>query len=212
MSADQSKPVVRYFKGIGARVAPTLLAFEVGGIPYEEVRYTGDEWKEVKMDKEKNPTSTLPSMTVNGVTFNQSHSLAAYAAAVAGLTPTDPLADALEQEGISCLEEVFNGANGILSKCDRDTFQANNFKKWFARIESIVTGDKYFLPGDKPGQMDFWLVAFCDLFSRKMEFLRGIVTKEDVEEYKVISRIVRATKAYPAVASYFERHPEESHF
>ena len=208
-----SLPTIRYFKGIGARALPAMLALEMAGLPYAEVRYTSEEWQEVKMDEEKHPTHTLPSLTIAGTTFGQSRACAAFAARAAGLLPMDPMDAALNEECEACIEELFTGADGIKHvNGDREKFLANNLSKWFGRIERIATGDTYFLAGDKPGMADFWLVAFIDYLAGDRPWIGGVITKSDIEEYKIISRIVRATKAYAPVKRYYDRHPEETTF
>lgn len=203
-----SQPTIKYFKGINARVLPTFLCFECAGLPYTEERVTFDEWPNVKMDEALHPTHTVPTLTINGTVLNQSRACAMFAARASGMVPTNPLEAGLVEEVQACLEELFSGKDSYLQK-DREAFLANNLPKWMGRIESLSTGDKFFLGGDKPSLADFWIVAMVCFFASEMPFTVDVVKKSDFEQFKVINRIVKATKAYPAVKAYFDRHPEE---
>lgn len=205
-----SQPTVKYFKGINPRVLPTVLCFEVAGLPYTDERIDFEEWGKTKMDSDLHPTHTLPVLTINGKTLNQSRACAQFAAVASGLLPTNPLEAGLVEEAQACIEELFDGADGIKSGKGREAWVENNLPKWLGRIESLSTGDKFFLAGDRPTTADFWLVSILSFLALETQFTGGVPRKTDFAQFKTIQRIIKATKEYPAVKAYFDRHPEEN--
>jgi glutathione S-transferase len=204
-----SQPKLTYFEGVGFRALPFRLAFEIAGVPYEDHRISFDEWGTTSGDRSKYPTGTLPVLNVKGQTIAQSRAISEYAARTAGLHRTDPLEVALVDEVQQNLEELISGEGGVAgNKLDRQEWlKAKNLPFWLTRIESQATGDKFFLPGDKPSLADFWILGFMDFFASGVIFKQ--CEKGDFAPYAKLRRISENVKAIPAVANYFKKYPKD---
>ena len=207
---DPNQPTVKYFDGIGFRVLPTVLSFEVAGLPYKEERIDFEEWGRTKGDTNMHPTNSLPVVTIAGTKLNQSVACAKFAAKAAGLEPQNPIEAGMVDEVEASLTELIQNTNGgIRSKQGREKWITECLPKWMGRIEALAKGDKYFLTGDRISIADFWIVAYVDFMAKFPQFMEDIPRPEDFHQFKKINRIIKNVKAHPAVALYYTRHPAE---
>lgn len=77
-----------YFDFHGGRAEPARLAFHIGGIPFEDHRFAGTAFPELRKAM---PLGQVPVLEVDGVQVTQCDAINRYAAKLAGLYPTDPL-------------------------------------------------------------------------------------------------------------------------
>lgn len=92
-----------YFDFDGGRAEPARLAFFIGGIPFEDHRFPGSAFAEIR---KTTPLDQVPTLTINGVQVTQSDAITRYAGRLAGLYPGDPYQALLCDEIISALEDV----------------------------------------------------------------------------------------------------------
>jgi prostaglandin-H2 D-isomerase / glutathione transferase len=92
-----------YFDMHGGRGEPVRLALAIGGVAFEDHRFTFPEFAEVR---KTTPFGQVPVMHVDGVQVTQSDSMLRYAGKLAGLYPTDPLQALLCDEVAYVVEEA----------------------------------------------------------------------------------------------------------
>lgn len=92
-----------YFDFHGGRAEPIRLALALGGIAFEDHRFTFPEFAELRTST---PFGQVPVMHVDGVQITQSDALLRYAGKLAGLYPTDPLQALLCDEVAYVVEEA----------------------------------------------------------------------------------------------------------
>jgi prostaglandin-H2 D-isomerase / glutathione transferase len=92
-----------YFDMHGGRGEPVRLALAIGGVAFEDHRFTFPEFAEVR---KTTPFGQVPVMHVDGVQVTQSDSMLRYAGKLANLYPTDPLQALLCDEVAYVVEEA----------------------------------------------------------------------------------------------------------
>ncbi len=92
-----------YFDFHGGRAEPARLALAIGGIAFQDHRFTFPEFAEVR---KATPFGQVPTLQVDGVQVTQCDSILRYAGKLAGLYPTDPFQALLCDEVMYVVEEA----------------------------------------------------------------------------------------------------------
>jgi prostaglandin-H2 D-isomerase / glutathione transferase len=92
-----------YFDLHGGRGEPVRLALAIGGVPFEDHRFSFPEFAEVR---KTTPFGQVPLLEVNGVTVTQCDAMLRYAGKLAGLYPTDAYQAMLCDEVSYVVEEA----------------------------------------------------------------------------------------------------------
>jgi glutathione S-transferase len=92
-----------YFDFHGGRAEPARLALAIGGITFEDHRFTFPEFAEVR---KSTPFGQVPTLHVDGVQVTQCDSILRYVGKLAGLYPTDPMQALLCDEVMYVVEEA----------------------------------------------------------------------------------------------------------
>jgi glutathione S-transferase len=87
---DNTMPQLKlsYFDMHGGRAEPVRLALHIGGVAFDDHRFTFPEFAEVR---KATPFGQVPTLHVDDTQFTQSDALLRFAGKLAGLYPTDPL-------------------------------------------------------------------------------------------------------------------------
>jgi glutathione S-transferase len=92
-----------YFDFHGGRGEPARLAFHIGGIAFEDHRFPGSTFAEVR---KTTPLGQVPVLEVDGVVVTQSDAITRYAGKLAGLYPTDVFQALLCDEVLDAVEDA----------------------------------------------------------------------------------------------------------
>jgi glutathione S-transferase len=92
-----------YFDFHGGRAEPIRLALAVGGIAFDDYRFSFPEFAEVR---KSTPFNQVPTLHVDGVQVTQCDAILRYAGKLAGLYPTDPFQALLCDEVMFVIEEA----------------------------------------------------------------------------------------------------------
>jgi len=92
-----------YFDFHGGRAEPVRLALHIGGVAFEDHRFTFAEFAEVR---KSTPFGQVPTLMVDGVQVTQCDSILRYAGKLAGLYPTDAFQALLCDEVMYVVEEA----------------------------------------------------------------------------------------------------------
>ncbi len=92
-----------YFDFHGGRAEPVRLALHLGGIAFEDHRFTFAGFAEVR---KSTPLGQVPTLMVNGEQVTQCDSILRYAGKLASLYPTDPYQALLCDEVMYVVEEA----------------------------------------------------------------------------------------------------------
>lgn len=92
-----------YFDLAAGRGEVARLAFTLGGVAFEDVRITREQWPALKPGT---PFGMLPVLEVDGQQVSQSNTIARYVGKQTGLYPTDPWQAALCDETMDAIEDT----------------------------------------------------------------------------------------------------------
>ena len=92
-----------YFDFHGGRAEPARLAMAIGGIAFEDHRFSFPEFAAVR---KTTPFGQVPTMHVDGVQVTQCDAILRYVGNLAGLYPTDPFQALLCDEVTAVVEEA----------------------------------------------------------------------------------------------------------
>lgn len=92
-----------YFDFHGGRAEPVRLALHIGGVAFEDHRFTSAEFADVR---KSTPFGQVPTLMVDGVQVTQCDSILRYAGKLAGLYPTDAYQALLCDEVMYVVEEA----------------------------------------------------------------------------------------------------------
>lgn len=92
-----------YFDFHGGRAEPARLALHIGGVAFEDYRFAGADFAEVR---KSTPLGQVPTLQVNGVQVTQCDAILRYAGKLAGLYPSDPFQALLCDEVTYVVEEA----------------------------------------------------------------------------------------------------------
>jgi len=174
-----------YFDGAG-RAEATRLAFHIGGIEFEDVRLTGQQFGERKQSGEF-LFGQLPVLYVNGEQYCQSSSILRYAGKLAGIYPQDPLAALKVDMLIDCVGDLFNKVFPV-------THHPNQEER-LVKLQELATG---YLP--------FWLqringflVSAGATENAPTYFVNGQLSTADLVMLAVTNMITNPTQPVPHI-------------
>ena len=98
-----NKLKLTYFDFDGGRGEPARLAMHIGGITFDDIRFTPQDFQEVR---KTTPLSAVPTLHVNDVQITQSDAITRYVGKLAGLYPADEFQALLCDEIMGGLEDV----------------------------------------------------------------------------------------------------------
>ena len=105
-----------YFNFPFWRAEVSRMALHIGGIPFEDVRPTGEEFRAMKSAGEL-PYGQLPVLEVDGFRFGQTVAIARYCGKLSGLYPVD---DDLQAARVDELLDTASQITGLLSETMRE--------------------------------------------------------------------------------------------
>jgi prostaglandin-H2 D-isomerase / glutathione transferase len=92
-----------YFNFHGGRAEPARLAMHIGGIAFEDHRFSYPEFAEFR---KTTPFGQAPTIEVDGVMVTQSDAITRYVGKLTGLYPTDPFQALSCDEVLSVIEDA----------------------------------------------------------------------------------------------------------
>jgi prostaglandin-H2 D-isomerase / glutathione transferase len=92
-----------YFDFHGGRAEPARLALAIGGVAFEDYRFSFPDFAEVR---KSTPFGQVPTLHVDGVQVTQCDAIIRYAGKLAGLYPTDAFQALLCDEVMCVVEEA----------------------------------------------------------------------------------------------------------
>jgi len=203
------KPKLTYFV-IKGRAEPIRLAFTVGGVDFEDIRITPDQWPSLK---NKAPSGQLPFLQMGDEVFTQSLAILRLVGKKTGLYPLDPFA-AFQVDEIFGIQEDIDHATIPLKRAPAEK-KAEAKKKLLEEeippllrtLEAKLTGD-YFVGGS---------VTIADLliYCTLGHFMAGDGTNPFIglgvsnllDSFPKLQQFMARLNSHPKVKQWNETHP-----
>lgn len=159
-----------YFDTEGGAGEPIRNAFNLAGIPFDDIRIPLSEWPSIKGSDKRYLYRQIPILEIDGKPFGQSIPILRYVGKLTGLYPTDPVEALYADEIMDCFMDM-RGKLSVYFYLPKDVRGVarknvvNKFMKpYYERIEDRVKGSKKrFAISDKLTIAD--LVMFNDITS-----------------------------------------------
>ena len=196
-----------YFDMHGGRGEPARLALAIGGIAFEDHRFTFAEFADVR---KATPFGQVPVLYVDGALVTQSDAILRYAGKLAGLYPTDPLQALLCDEVAYVVEEanVKLGPTfrmtGEEQKAARLALVNGSMPVYLAWLQSklVANGGEYF--ADKRLTVAD-LKVFVDVRGLNSGRLDHVPTDLVEKVAPLLNAHMQRVAATPAVAQYYAK-------
>jgi glutathione S-transferase len=196
-----------YFDMDGGRAEAARLAMVLGGIAFEDFRFSFPEFAEVR---KTTPLGQVPTLHVDGVQVTQSDAITRYVGKLAGLYPTDALQALLCDEVMDAVEDAnvklgtSFGLTGDALKEARTALVNGALTQYLGWLQTqlLAHGGSYF--ADKR-------LTIADL--KVFAFVRGLGSgRLDHVPTDLVQQVAPAVAAHmqrvaqtPAIAAYYAR-------
>lgn len=196
-----------YFDFHGGRGEPARLAFAIGGIAFEDRRFAGAEFPQIR---KTTPLGQVPTLHVDGVQITQSDAITRYAGKLAGLYPTDPYQALLCDEVLGVVEDANNkmgptyGMSGDALKAARTALAEGPLPMYLRWMESALQahGGEYFADGRLTVADLKVFVYVRGLNSGRLDHIPADLVQQVAP---LLNAHAQRIAALPAVAAYYAK-------
>ena len=198
-----------YFDMHGGRGEPVRLALAIGGVAFEDHRFSFPEFAEVRKAA---PFGQVPVLEVNGVTITQSDAMLRYAGQLAGLYPADAY-QALLCDEVSYVVEEANVKLGPTFRMAGDELKAarlalvsgsiTTYLGWLQK-RLVEQGGAYFAD-NRLTVAD--LKVFVDVRGLNSGRLDHVPTDLVEQVAPALNAHMQRVSQHPAVVAYYAKFP-----
>jgi glutathione S-transferase len=196
-----------YFDMHGGRGEAARLALHLGGIAFEDFRFSFADFAEVR---KSTPFGQVPTLHVNGVQVTQSDSITRYVGKLAGLYPTDAFQALLCDEVMDAVEDVNTklassfGLTGDALKEARTALVSGALRVYLAWLQAqLQAHGGHFFADNR--------LTIADL--KVFSFVRGLVSgRLDHVPIDLVEKVAPAVSAHmqrvaqtPAIVAYYAK-------
>jgi glutathione S-transferase len=139
-----------YFDFPGGRGEPARLALHIGGLEFEDYRFTFDRFEEVR---KTTPLNQVPTLFVDDKQITQSNGINRFVSKLAGLYPEDNFQALLCDEILEAMEDVTNrlvstfGMQGDELQKARESYESGMLTQYlqWAEVKLGEQGGEFFI-------------------------------------------------------------------
>ena len=196
-----------YFDFNAGRAEPARLALHIGGIAFEDYRFTFAEFPAVR---KTTPFGQVPTLHVDGVQITQSDAITRYAGKLAGLYPTDAYQALLCDEVLGVVEDANHklassfGLTGDALLAARTALVEGPLKTYLGWLEAqlLARGGQYYAD-NRLTVADLKVFAYVrGLSSGRLDHVPTNLVEQLAPAVHAHTQRVAAT---PAIAAYYAR-------
>ncbi|KAG2433056.1 hypothetical protein HYH02_012760 [Chlamydomonas schloesseri] len=200
---------IHYFPAPG-RAEVSRLCLTLGGIPYEDVHYTGATFAEAKA---KFPFAQVPVLEFpDGKMLAQSGAIDRYTAKLAGLYPEDPLQVAFADQAVFLLNDFTDLFTSTYSlpledkiKARQEILAGKGGEKLKMLEKLVASAGGGYLAGDKLSFADLTLfVSFSTMICGQLDGM----PKDLLKDYPALQAFRNKIAAEPGVKAYYDKHSD----
>lgn len=194
-----------YFDFNGGRAEPARLALHIGGIAFEDYRFSFAEFPEVR---KSTPFGQVPTLEIDGVLVTQSDAITRYVGKLTGLYPTDPYQALLCDEVLGAIEDLNSkltpsfGLTGDAMLAARTAYVEGPLKTYLAWMQTqlLAHGGQFFADNR---------LTVADL--KAFSYVRGLASgRLDHVPADIVQQVAPVVQAHmvrigetPAIAQYY---------
>ena len=196
---------LHYFNGKG-RAELTRFIFAQAGVPYEDIRLTGEQWEEFKP---KTPYGGMPVLEVDGKMLAGSGPIARYVAEQCGLAGSNSfenadlagIMDVLNDLGQKIFEFFFEKDETKKAELKK-ALEETHFPKYLGPLEKRAAGNN---------SADGWIVGpkvtYVDLGVHLMCGYVEVVCENTLDKYPELKKLKESVEKLPAIAKWLKDRP-----
>ena len=202
---------LHYFQAKG-RVEMIRWIFIQAGVPYEDIRFTQEEWKEFKP---KTPFGGMPVLDIDGKIYGGSGPIARYVAEQHGLAGSNPvenfelatISDVIEDLVIRLMIFFYEKDEKKKEEIKKEVNETH-VPKYFGILNKRITDNgssEGWIFGQKVTYVDMYLAVIADMlitFSGGAQFL---------EPFPAIAKLKASVEALPNIAKWIQERPKTEH-
>lgn len=198
-----------YYLPLRARAEPIRMTLEYGGVPYEDVIISMQDWMATKTNTDIAPFGQLPSLKLSsGEVIAESGAIIRLAAKLAKIYPEDPFAAARADMVYEFAVEL-NVINPILNfwPVQSEAWQ-NNYASFFQNLPrnlniiETMLGSTTFFGGDSPHHGDFAIFHVLD---------SCITVRSDaLNSHPALLAYMDRVRSLPAISNYLQKRTAPS--
>ena len=200
-----------YFQARG-RAELVRWIFIQAGVPYEDIRFTQEEWKEFKP---KTPFGAMPVLDIDGKIYGGSGPIARYVAEQHGLAGSNPVEnfelatinDVIDDLVIRIMIQYYEKDEKKKEELKKE-FNDTHLPKYFGILNKRITDNgssEGWIFGQKVTYVDMYLAFITDMlitFSGGAQFL---------EPFPAIAKLKASVEALPNIAKWLQERPKTEH-
>lgn len=201
-----AKLKLTYFDVNGGRAEPIRLALFIGGIEFEDVRFSYSDFPEVRKNT---PLGQVPVLEIDGQPITQSNALTSYAGKLAGLYPKDDFTALLCEEIMGSVEDVTSrivatfSLEGETLKSARAKLSEAYLVPHLQWLEKKLSSQRYII-NDALSVADLKVLSHLSwLNSGKLDHIASSMV---VEAAPSIQRYYESLMQHPKIAEYYQTH------
>jgi glutathione S-transferase len=194
-----------FYFNVKALAEPLRYLFAYGGIEYEDVRVTRDEWPALKPTM---PMGQMPVLEVNGRRVHQSISMARYLAKVVGLSGTSPWEDLQIDIVVDTIND-FRLKIAVVSYEPEDDIKEKKLVTlnnevipfYLEKLEQTVKDNDGHLALNRLTWADVYLAGILD-------YMNYMVKRDLLETYPALRGVVDTINALEPIKAWIEKRPQ----
>ncbi|KAH8395390.1 hypothetical protein KR222_009613 [Zaprionus bogoriensis] len=207
--AEPTEPIKHtytlFYFNVKALAEPLRYLFAFGGIEYEDVRVTRDEWPALKPTM---PMGQMPVLEVDGKRVHQSISMARFLAktvGLCGLTPWEDLqidivVDTINDFRLSSEQFVSYEPEDEIKEKKLVTLNAEVIPFYLEKLEQTVK--------DNDGHLALGKLTWADVyFAGITDYMNYMVKRDLLEPYPALRGVVDAINALEPIKAWIEKRP-----
>ena len=200
-----------YFQARG-RAELIRWIFIQAGVPYEDIRFTGEEWAKFKPNT---PFGSMPVLDIDGKFYGGSGPIARYVAEQHGLAGSNPV----ENFELATISDVIDDLmiRSMILYYEKDEkkkaelkkeFDETHLPKYFGILNKRITDNgtsEGWIFGQKVTYVDMYLALAADMlaiFGNGAQFL---------EPFPAIAKLKATVEALPNIAKWIQERPKTEH-
>ncbi|KAI9582958.1 glutathione S-transferase isoform X2 [Glossina fuscipes] len=207
--AEPTEPVKHtytlFYFNVKALAEPLRYLFAYGGIEYEDVRVTRDEWPALKPTM---PMGQMPVLEVDGKRVHQSISMARFLAKVVGLGGATPWEDLQVDIVVDTIND-FRLKIAVVSYEPEDEIKEKKLVTlnnevipfYLEKLEQTVK--------DNEGHLALGKLTWADVyFAGILDYMNYMVKRDLLEAYPALRGVVDTVNAMDPIKAWIEKRPQ----